>query len=167
MRSILLFLTIFVALQALWAGARGSAVERLVIDTATVQPAAALIRLLTPEIKVNAIGARLSAPGGGINILNGCEGLETLFLLAAAFAVAELSWRRRIAGLALGAALVYLLNQARIVVLFYSYRTDQAVFDQLHGTVGPLILIVLVGLFFFAWLHWTASDGAPAHTPAP
>lgn len=161
-RRILLFLAVFVALQTLWAGARGSAVEHLLIDTATVRPAAALVHLLTPELDVRAIGTRLVAAGGGINILNGCEGLEALFLLAAAFAVADLSWRRRMAGLALGAVLVYLINQARIVGLFYANRMDRALFDQLHGTAGPLLLVVLVGLYFFAWLHRAATTDAAA-----
>lgn len=163
-RRVLLFIVGFVALQSLWIAAGGSAVERMVIDKATVEVAATWVRLLTPEVPVAAVGPRLTAPGGGINVLKGCEGTDVLFLLLAAFAVADLSWRRRLAGMMLGAMLVYLLNQARVVALFYAYRQDKALFDLLHGSLGPLLMVVVVGLFFFAWLQQPAAqpDDQPA-----
>lgn len=153
-----LFGTIFVVLQCLWIAASGSALERLVIDQATVAPAANLIRLITPEVSVVASGSRLTAPSGGINVLKGCEGTEVLFMLVAAFAISGLRWRDRLAGLALGTGLVYVLNQLRLIGLFYAYRQDRALFDFLHGTAGPLVLVALVGLFFVAWLHRFAPE---------
>jgi exosortase/archaeosortase family protein len=111
---------------------------------------------LTPSIPVTAVGTRLTAPEGGINVLRGCEGTEVLFLLAAAFAVAPLGWRQRLGGLALGTMVVYLLNQIRVVALFYAYRYDRILFAQLHGTLAPLVMIALVGLYFFAWMHLAA-----------
>lgn len=164
LRRIVLFIVVFVALQALWLAAAGSFVERMVIDKATVQVATTWIHLLTPDLPVFAAGPRLTAPGGGINVLKGCEGTDVLFLLLAAFAVADLSWRRRLIGVLLGATLVYLLNQARVVALFYAYRQDKALFDLLHGTLGPLVLVVVVGLFFFAWLQQPAAE--PNDQPA-
>lgn len=160
-----LFLAVFTSLQALWMAAGGTAVQQLVIDDATVQVAATWIRLLTPDLSVVAVGPRLSAPGGGINVLKGCEGTDVLFLLVAAFAAADLPWRRRLGGVLLGSALVYLFNQVRVVALFYAYRNDRTLFDLLHGTLGPLLLVVLIGLYFFAWLHWLgprADDRATA-----
>lgn len=155
----ILFVATFAALQALWTTTAGGIVERLVIDKATVEVAATWVRLLTPDLPVAAAGPRLTAPGGGINVLKGCEGTDVLFLLLAAFAVAELRWRHRLAGVALGAAMVYLLNQVRVVALFYAYRQDRALFDLLHGTLGPLLLVALIGLFFFAWLQWLGPHG--------
>jgi len=151
-------MAIFAALHTAWTICSDTVVERLVIDQATVSVAAVWVRLLTPDIPVVADGTKLSAPGGGINVLKGCEGTEVLFLLAAAFMVAPLTWRRRLGGLALGAWLVYLMNQVRVVVLFYAYRYDQPLFGQLHGTVAPLIMVALTGSFFF-WMSRTAHDG--------
>lgn len=152
-RLALTLLVVFVALQIAYGAARGTWVERLVIDTLTVKPAASLIRIFSPEVAVRAEGTRLKAPGGGINILNGCEGTEVMFLLYAAFvAAAMLPWRARIAGLLVGTVFVYGLNQVRILALFYAYRSDRALFDLLHGTVAPLALIVLTTLYFLYWL---------------
>ena len=149
----LLFAAVFFALQAGYNAVRDTWVERLVIDTLTVKSAAQLIRTVTPSVTVEAAGTRLKAPGGGINILNGCEGTEVLFLLYAAFAAAALPWRARLTGALAGTALVFVLNQGRILALFYAYRADKAWFDLLHGTVAPLLLIALSASFFLFWLN--------------
>lgn len=157
----LLFGAVFVLLQAGYGALRGTWAERLAIDTLTVKTAAWSIRMLTPEVAVQAVGSRLKAPGGGINIINGCEGTEVLFLLCAAFASAALPWRARLSGVLAGTLLVFMLNQGRILALFYAYRSDKALFDLLHGTVAPLLLIALSALFF---LFWLARYGAAAPT---
>lgn len=162
-----LFAVIFTTLQTLWIIAGDSVVERLVIDDLTVAVAAFWIGSLTPDIQVAAFGTRLSAPGGGINVLKGCEGTEVLFLLVAAFAVAGGSWRRSVAGLVLGAMVVYLLNQLRILALFYAYRLDHSLFNQLHGTVAPLIMVLLVGFYFFAWQRWSIPASPEPDAVAP
>lgn len=155
----LLFGLVFLLLQAGYSAVRGTPIERFVIDTLTVKTAAWSIRGITPDVAVEAIGTRLKAPGGGINIINGCEGTEVLFLLVAALAAAAVPWRARLGGALAGALLVFVLNQGRILALFYAYRSDKTLFDVLHGTVAPLLLIAGSGLFFLFWLQ---RYGAPA-----
>ena len=152
-RAGLVFVLAFLALQALWGQAKGSALERLWIDTATVKTAVALINLISPDIQAIAQGPRIKAPGGGINVLNGCEGTDILFLLTAAFLAFPMSWRSRVVGLGLGVVLVYVLNEARILALFYAYRSDRALFDLLHTVVAPIILIAAAAAYFYAWAH--------------
>jgi exosortase/archaeosortase family protein len=148
-----MFITAFFALQSFWGQARGTAVERLLIDRVTVGSAATLVNLITPHVQAQADGTRIRAAGGGLNILNGCEGVEVLFLLAAAFAAAPVPGRRRWLGLASGTLFVFALNQVRILALFYAYRSDKALFDLLHGTVAPVALIALTAMFFLFWTH--------------
>jgi exosortase/archaeosortase family protein len=145
------FLVLFALLEYGWQSARETALERFAIDMCTVKPAAALIGLVSPQIGAAASGSRIQAEGGGINILNGCDGTEILFLLCAAFAIAPLTLRQRGSGMLAGVALVFVLNQGRIVALFYAHRSQNELFYLLHGTVAPLVMIVAVGLFFFAW----------------
>lgn len=151
--SLAIFLSIFAVLQWAWGEARDSWVERLVIHEATAKPAATLIQILTPEANAKPVAASIKAPGGGLNILNGCEGTEVMFLLVAAFAAVRLGWQRRLFGLAIGLALVFSLNQARILVLFYAFRNERGLFDLLHTTVLPAVLILAVALYFYAVLH--------------
>jgi exosortase family protein XrtM len=161
---VLAFLALFVALQAGYSSGRGGALERLVIDQATVRTAAVLIDTLSPELQVRADGPRLRASGGGLNVLNGCEGTDVAFLLVAALVVAPLPWRRRLAGLMLGLPLVFALNQLRVLALFYAFRSDRAWFDLLHGAVAPLLLVLAVGLFFIVWLNLGTNRGSAAAT---
>lgn len=150
--TVALLLAAFALLQWAWSEARGTWIERLVIDQMTVRSAAALIDALDPAIGVQAVGSRLRAAGGGINILNGCEGTEVVLLLAGAMLVAPMAWRARMLGLVAGSVLVFALNQLRVVVLFYAFRLDRGLFDVLHGVVAPLLLILAAGTFFVVWL---------------
>ena len=151
--TIAIFLGLFFALQWLWSEARDTWIERIVIHEATVKPAAALVNLLTPDTNARPVAASIKAPGGGLNILNGCEGTEVMFLLIAAFAAVRLGWRQKLIGLGLGLALVFVLNQARILTLFYAFRNERSLFDLLHTTVLPAVLIAAVALYFYAVLH--------------
>ena len=151
--SLALFLGIFAVLQWAWSESRDTWVERLVIHEATVKPAAALIQILTPQANAKPVSSSIKAPGGGLNILNGCEGTEVMFLLIAAFAAVRLGWRHKLIGLALGLVLIFALNQARILALFYAFRNERSLFDLLHTTILPAVLIAAVALYFYAVLH--------------
>ncbi len=149
---VLAFLAVFTMLQGLYGAAGGSWIERLVIDDITVGSAAFVINALDPAVRVVASGSALKATGGGLNVLNGCEGTDVLFLLTAALLVAPIAWRWRLAGVAAASVLVFAANQVRVVALFYAFRIDRAYFDALHGYVGPLILVAIGGLFFAWWI---------------
>ena len=161
---LLIFMAAFFALQWAWGQARGTAMERLVIDQATVRPAAFLVNLISPNTSAYADGSRLKAPGGGINILNGCEGTEVLFLLYAGLLAAPLTWRARMLGAVAATLFVYVLNQLRIIALFFAFRADPALFDALHGTIAPLLLIACSLLFFIYWLQRYVPLESPALT---
>lgn len=148
----LLFIAVYLLLSTLYAQAAGSAVERFFLETLGSQPAASLVHLLTPGIDALAKGARIVATGGGLNIRNGCEGVDLYILLIAAFAAAPLAWRVRLSGLLLGLGLALALNQIRILALFYAFRSDKSLFDLLHTTAAPIALIVLLSLYFHVWL---------------
>lgn len=155
------FVLLFMLLQGGWEWARGSWIERLWVHELTVRSAAGLINLLTPAAQAVPQGSRIVAPGGGLNVLFGCEGTDVVFMLAAAFAVFPLPARVRLWGLASGLAWVLVLNQLRIVALFYAYRSDRQLFDLLHTTAAPLVMVALTGLFFHLWLQ-RAGAAPPA-----
>lgn len=151
--SLVIFVGLFFILQWAWGKAHDTGVERLIIHDATVRLATTLVNLLTPEAGARAVGARIKASGGGLNILNGCEGTEIMFLLIAAFAAVRLTWRRTLVGLGLGLVLVFALNQLRILVLFYAFRNERNLFDLLHTSILPALLVAAVALYFYAVLH--------------
>jgi exosortase/archaeosortase family protein len=152
MRLLFIFLMAFFAMQYAWESCRGTAVERVVIDDLTARPAAWLIDRIWSGQGVTAQGHRLVSPHGRLNILNGCEGLEALFLLLAAFMAYPFTWRARLMGMGLGTVLVFTLNQGRILALWQSFLRDRELFALLHGTVLPLVLVAACIAFFVAFL---------------
>jgi exosortase/archaeosortase family protein len=160
-RRAAVLLLLFAALQVSWDQLRGGALEHVVVHQGIVRPAAALVRLITPDIPVTAVQFSLKAPGGGLNVRNGCEGVEALFLLLAAFAVAPLSWKSRAAGLLIGVVAVFCVNELRVLTLFYAWRADHGLFGLLHGTVTPIATILLICGYYHAWLSRFAPRVAP------
>lgn len=146
------FLMVFAVLQVGWQGVRGTAIQDFVVHDATVRPAAFLVRTLTPAVRAQAVKDSLQAPGGGLRIVNGCEGTEALFLLIAGFVIAPIAWGARMTGFLAGMVVVFVLNQARILALFYAFRHDPALFDLLHTTVTPIAVVLLLSTYFYAWL---------------
>jgi exosortase/archaeosortase family protein len=153
---IAIFVVCYAALQGLYAQCSGTAVERFFLVDAGSQSAAAVMDALQPALGAQAVGSRITAPGGGgINIGNGCEGTDIYFLLVAAFAAVAMPWRHKAIGLGLGLMLAFFLNQARIIALFHAYRSDHALFDMLHTTLAPVLLIIAIALYFHAWLRYS------------
>lgn len=157
LRFALIFLIAFFVLQYGYSASRGSLVEHIVIDIATVRPSVEVINLIAPLEHAQATGHRIVSPQGGLNILNGCEGTESIFLLLAAIVAFTAPWKRKLIGFLLGTALVYVLNQARIVSLYFVAHHDRHWFDLLHGYVAPTLIIILTCVFF---LWWANSDAA-------
>lgn len=148
----MIFVSVLMLMQFGWSNVRGTELERIVIDEITVKPAAWLIARITPEISIRAVGNHLVAPGGGLNILNGCDGMDVVLLLVAALLVAPVSVQWRLAGIVAGSVVIYVANQARILALFYSYRSDKPLFNLLHGTLAPVLLILIATVFFILFL---------------
>ncbi|MGO9445892.1 MAG: exosortase/archaeosortase family protein [Thiobacillaceae bacterium] len=151
-RLVIIFLAVFFSLQYGWELSRGTAVEHAVIDQATVVPSAWIINQIWPDQHVVAEGHRLVAPMGRLNILNGCEGMETLFLLVAAFVAYPVTWRKRWLGIGLGFLLVYALNQARLLLLWHTFLTNRELFGALHGTVLPLLMVACCFIYYLVFL---------------
>jgi exosortase/archaeosortase family protein len=156
LRMVAVFAVVFFSLQWGWEACRGTALERALIDTATVAPAAWSISHLWPGYGVTAQSNSIVSPAGKINVLNGCEGLELMFLLAAAFLAYPMSWRQRTTGIALGFLLAYVANQVRLTALWYAYVHDRDLFGLLHGIVAPLILVAVCLVYFTVFISRNA-----------
>jgi exosortase family protein XrtM len=152
-RRAIAFLLVFGILQFGWQALDGSAVARFIIERGVVAPAVGVAQWLTPGLGVHASGNRLSEPTGALAIVNGCDGMETLFLLVAGFCVAPLPVRSRLAGILVGTPIVYILNQLRILALFYARHRSGDLFDVLHAIVTPIVMIFAIAAFYYYWLH--------------
>ncbi|CEN56266.1 hypothetical protein [Candidatus Methylopumilus turicensis] len=152
-KQALVFILLFILMQASWQMVRDETVGYFIRGTVIVKPAVMLIHLLTPKIEASALGNQILAPGGGLVIKIGCEGVEALFILIAGLLSVAIGWRAKLSGIILGLVLIYTVNELRILLLFYAFRADKALFQLLHGTIAPLALITIAGLFYHYWLQ--------------
>jgi exosortase/archaeosortase family protein len=122
-----------------------------VIDHATVQPAAALLGWIDPALQARAQGARLLVPGGGLQVLPGCEGTDLALLATAAMLAAPLRWRWRLLGAALALLVMASLNQVRLLLLLQAHRNWPQHFDALHSLWLPLLLVLVLLALVMGW----------------
>jgi exosortase family protein XrtM len=153
---IAIFLAIFGVLDYGYYLTRGTIVEHLIIDKLTVRPAAAVVNLIVPNASAKASGNSLLSSFGRINILQGCEGTEGMFLLIAAVLPFPARWRSRVLGVLCGVLLMYILNQVRIVALVATLHWHRDWFASLHGLIAPTFIVLAGCLFFFAWANAAA-----------
>jgi len=147
------FVAAFFVLEMLYQAGRGTPIEALLVDDLTVRPAAALINRISPGEGVIAQGHTLSSPRERLSVINGCEGAEVVLMLWAAILTFHRGpWRRKLHGLAGGALLVFAVNQARVVALYYSLQYDLTLFGVLHGYVAPLVMVAAAGIYFLFWI---------------
>ena len=148
-----IFIAVFTALQALYGLAGGTAVERWVVEEATVLPAAKALQQFRPEWQPRADGARVMVAGKRINVRYGCEGTEVVFLLMAALLAVQAPWRWRLVGLAGGVVAVWFLNQLRLQALMQVLVERREWFASVRGAIAPLVVIACTALLFLLWLR--------------
>lgn len=148
-----LFVALFLGLQAAWRQlGTGDAVDWLIVR-ATVAPSAALIGWLLPHDHVWAQGPRLAWPDGRLQLEAGCDGFEVLALFVPAVLVAPIGWRRGVAMLLVGTALIWALNQARLLALYLAFRHWHEIFDPVHAVWAPLLLLGATFAFYAGCLR--------------
>lgn len=96
-------------------------------------------------------GTTVSSSKFGVNINNGCNGVEAMLILLASIVAFPASMKARIAGLLLGALAVQLLNEIRIVSLYLLGAYQPRLFDLFHTAVWQIVIIMAAIGFFLVW----------------
>ena len=123
----------------------------VLVDMLHVRVSAFIINTLTPAEHCIAEGNTLFAAQHTLEIVLGCEGIDSIIIIIAALAAyrSRIGWK--LTGITLGTLILYVVNIFRITGLFYisKYRSDM--FDTMHIVVGQTIIIVAGFIFFLAW----------------
>ncbi|HET8772972.1 MAG TPA: exosortase H [Thermoanaerobaculia bacterium] len=101
--------------------------------------------------KVTTTGTVISSPRFGVNINNGCNGVEAMLILLASIVAFPASMKARAAGLVLGALAVQVLNAVRIVTLYLLGAYQPRLFDMFHTAVWQILIILSAIGFFLLW----------------
>lgn len=159
---LLLFVGAYAVLHALYFWVPDQVLRDVIHYHGIVQPGATLIGLVSPDEQVSAVQGTLRSPRATLNIVRGCDGAGVAFLLIAAVAAFGAGWRQKLAGVLAAIALTYVLNQARIVVLYYVAAYRYGWFDVLHNYFIPTFIIVVACIFFAWWAGWAVRPRASA-----
>ncbi|MDD5035612.1 MAG: exosortase family protein XrtM [Methylococcaceae bacterium] len=122
-----------------------------------------LINFVAPLEAVAALKNHLASSHANLEIIRGCDGAGALFLIIAAILVSPSTFCRKLFGLILGMALIYVLNLIRISGLYFVIAYQPDWFLLVHTYLAPT-LIIAVGCLYFAW--WVFGSTHKAHEPS-
>jgi exosortase H (IPTLxxWG-CTERM-specific) len=137
-----------------WKPVNDNAIVPFTRGVATVS--GSVLRAIGEQVAVS--GTVISSAKFGVNINNGCNGVEAMLILLACIVAFPASWKSRLAGLLLGAVVVQLLNAVRIVTLYLLGAYHPRLFDLFHTAVWQIVIILAAIGFFLVWSSKVAPN---------
>jgi exosortase H (IPTLxxWG-CTERM-specific) len=159
----LLFLARFLALLVgfyvlvAWQPVNDRAIVPFTAGIASVS--GAVLKVLGEPVAVT--GTRISGGGFGVDIENGCNGIETALLFVSAVIAFPSRWRARLLGAAGGLLAIELVNLVRVVSLYWIGRHHPALFQSSHTVIWQSLVVLFGVVLFFVW---AALQPRPAST---
>jgi exosortase/archaeosortase family protein len=131
----------------------------------TVACLRAALAVLTGSAAVN--GDTVSAAGISFSIISDCTPLLPTSLFFSACLAFPAGWRWKAAGVAGSAALLWVYNLIRVLVLFWVKARWPGAFDFVHVYLWQTATLIVVFLLFVLWLRAQARGAAPPSEPGP
>lgn len=150
-RFLLAFVLGYVLLHSLYFCIPNPILINVVYPYGIVNLGAGLINWLAPQEAVHAAGHRLWSTKASLEIVRGCDGSGVIFMLTAAVVAYAAPLRHKVAGILGALALVYVLNEIRVVALYFVAAYRQSWFVPLHAYFIPSLMILASVLYFAAW----------------
>ena len=119
-----------------------------------------ILSLVGEPVRVS--GTEIYSGTFGVNIENGCNGVETALLLAAAVLAFPAGWRPRLTGFLLGFVAIQLVNLVRVVSLVWIGRHRPALFDSSHTVIWQSAVVLFGVLLFLFWASRQTRRPAPS-----
>ena len=116
---------------------------------------------------VKMVGTAIVSPRFAVNVRTGCNGLETIYIFFAGVLAFPAPWRRKLWGLLLGFLAIQLLNNVRIVSLFYIGVYFPQHFEDSHIVIWQAIVILFGVALFLFWADRYARPSRPANQEIP
>src|SRR5262245_37335498 len=115
---------------------------------------------------LNLLGAEATAEGKlvtsslySLRIIRECTAIHPVMIYLAAVVSYPCAWRPRVVGAVAGTVGILLVNQVRLVSLFYIGHSYPALFDTIHVLVWQSLIIFFTVLIWAVW----ASLVTPGH----
>jgi exosortase/archaeosortase family protein len=134
------------------------------IETKTVNATVWTLRTLLSPFRSGASGGDIIDAGGtSFQIVTECTSLMPTLILWSAILAFPAPWGRRVRGLAIGAAALWIYNLVRILALLGVMALWPSIFEAVHVYVWQTTTLAVVAVSFFLWLR----SNAPVMAPRP
>ena len=132
-------------------------VSPLLTNILTAKVSSNIINIITPQERSYSYGAVIKSGEVGIDISEGCEGIEGVILISAAILAFYSGFKQKFLGILVGSLIIYLSNLFRIISLYYIHKYKPEIFDILHIFVGQTFIIFIGLLYFIVWTNTFAG----------
>ena len=102
-------------------------------------------------------GDVLSA-GISLSVRKGCDGIQTMGVLAIAIALLRGSPTRKVIGIAVGVLGIALLNTLRLASLLWIGDHSPDWFQVAHVHLWPAILVAFAAIYTIVWMRWAEPE---------
>ena len=99
-------------------------------------------------------GTNLSSRDFGINIVDGCNGVFATAILLSGIVAYPSRIKAKMIGILIGIPAIFIINQLRVISLFYLGRSHPTVFEEVHVYVWQPIIIIFA---IFVWDFWARN----------
>ncbi len=106
-------------------------------------------------------GSIIRLPSIALDVKFGCNGLEAVMIYSVAVIAFPASWKKRLMGIAVGFAVIQVVNILRIAGLAYSGVHFPGLFEYIHIYIAQGIMIAVALGVFFVYLGYTNSHAEP------
>ncbi|MCX7102821.1 MAG: exosortase family protein XrtM [Methylobacter sp.] len=121
------------------------------------------INIIAPLENVVAQQNHLISANANLEIVRGCDGAGVLFLVISAILAFPSKVNRKLIGLLLGIALIYIINLLRISILYFVVAYHPDWFSLIHTYLAPTFMVIVGGSYFALWAFGSLNK---AYEPA-
>jgi exosortase H (IPTLxxWG-CTERM-specific) len=93
------------------------------------------------------------ATGSGVEMKDGCNGVNVTLLLCSALIAFPVSWLPRLKGLVIGTLAIQIVNLARFISLFFLLEYNRPLFDFAHDYLWESLIMLDALVVFWIWVY--------------
>ena len=128
-------------------------IENVLIGKLNVGAVVKILNMINSNDPVVQMGKNICSNGIKMTVATGCDGIDGLLIIVSAMIAFPMILSRKITGIVLGVALVYLVNLMRIIMLYYILKYIPDWFEFTHTFIGQFMVIFAGCMFFLLWVN--------------
>ncbi|MCK4856820.1 MAG: exosortase H [candidate division Zixibacteria bacterium] len=88
---------------------------------------------------------------GSVDIKEGCNGVYAIIIFLAGVVAYPTGWKKKLVGIVFGSIALFIVNNIRVLTLFYLVVYKPEWFEEAHQTIWQFAIILVGGLLWLIW----------------